>query len=110
MAKINPMSHIDSFNGKYHHTDEVYAKIRKFDEQVIGIRLKNPVTNDPPSEAQQAVQEKFKEVIAQAKTALENPEQKALFKSEWKKQKKYKTLLSFVFHKLYHQEEGGANG
>lgn len=49
MAKINPMSHIDSFSGKYHRTDEVYTKIRAFDEQVIGVRLKHPNTNYPPT-------------------------------------------------------------
>ena len=34
----------------------------------------------------------------------------AELKAEWKKQQKYKTLTGYVFHKLYHAEEGGNNG
>ena len=107
MAKINPMTHIDTMSGKYAKTDQVYTRVRKFDEQVIGIRLKHPVTNDPPSAAQQTVQTKFKTVYAQVKTALADPEQKAALRAEWKQQKKCKTLTSYVFRKMYLAQEGG---
>ena len=100
MAKINPMTHIDSMNGKYAQTDQVYTKIRKFDEQVIGVRMKHPATNEPPTEAQQAVQTKFTNIIGQVNTALADSEQKATLTKEWKAQKRCKTLRGYVFSKL----------
>ena len=107
MAKIEPMTHIDSMKGKYAKTDKVFTKVRKFDEQVIGVRLKHPVTNNPPSAAQQTVQDKFKVVYAQVKAALADPAQKATLREEWQQQKKCKTLTGYVFHKLYNQQGGG---
>ena len=77
MAKINPMSHIDSFSGKYHRTDEVYTKIRAFDEQVIGVRLKHPNTNYPPTSGQAAAQQKMTAIAAQAKAIFSDAEQLA---------------------------------
>lgn len=97
------MTHIDSMSGKYAKSDKVYTKVRKFDEQVIGVRLKNPVTNDPPSAAQQTVQEKFKTIHAQVKTALADAEQKAAIKAEWLQQRKYKTLQGYAFRKFYNE-------
>lgn len=100
MAKINTMTHIDSMNGKYARTDQVYTKIRKFDEQVIGVRMKHPATNEPPTEAQQSVQTKFTNLIGQVKTALADSEQKATLTKEWKAQKRCKTLRGYVFSKF----------
>ncbi len=97
------MTHIDSMKGKYAKSDKVYTKVRKFDELTIGVRLKRPVTNDPPSAAQQTVQEKFKTIHAQVKTALADAEQKAALKAEWKQQKRCKTLTGYVFSKFYAQ-------
>ena len=103
MAKIKPMTHIDSMMGKYAKTDEVYTKVRKFDEQVIGVRLKHPVTNDPPSAAQQTAQTKFKTIHTQVKTALADAEQKAALRVEWQQQRKCKSLTGYAFHKFYLQ-------
>ena len=109
MSKMNMATPYDSNNGKYARTDQIYFKIRKFDDQVIGVRLKHPVTNNPPSSAQQAAQTKFTAAAARAKAALADPEQKATLKAEWKAQKKCKTLFSYVLHKLYNAENGGQN-
>lgn len=103
MAHIEPMTHIDSMKGKYAKTDKVYTKVRKFDERTIGVRLKHPVTNEPPSAAQQTVQEKFKTIYAQVKTALADAEQKAALTAEWQKQRKCKTLQGYAFRKFYKQ-------
>lgn len=103
MAAISPMTHIDSMKGKYAKSDKVYTKVRKFDEQTIGVRIKHPVTNDPPSAAQQTAQEKFKTIHAQVKTALANAEQKAALREEWLAQRKCKTLNGYVFRKFYLQ-------
>lgn len=101
----------DSNNGKYAHTDQIYFKIRKFDERTIGVRMKHPATNEPPSAAQLNAQTKMKAVAAQVKTALADPAQKATLRAEWKQQKKCKTLTSYVFRKMYlAQQEGGNNG
>ena len=107
MAKISPMTHIDSMSGKYSKTDKVYTKVRAFDELTIGVRLKHPTTNEPPSAAQQTSQAKLASVAALVKAALADASQRASLKAEWKAQRKYKTLVSYVFHKLYHTEQQG---
>lgn len=99
----------DSNNGKFAKTDQIYFKIRKFDEQVIGVRLKHPVTNQPPSTAQQTAQSKLADAVALAKTALADAEQKATLKAEWKAQSKYKTLTGYVIHKFYNTQQGGGD-
>ena len=98
MAKLKLMTHLDGACGKYSKTDEVYTKVRKFDNQTIGVRLKHPVDNNPPTTAQQQAQEKFATIVAAVNTALADAAQKAAFKAAWKKQKKYKTLRGYVFH------------
>ncbi len=104
MAKIDPMIHLDAFHGKYGRTDKVYARVRKFDNQTLGIALKNPVTNMPPTENQQVVQDKFKAVQVKVAAALADPAQRAKYMTEWKAQHKYKTLRGYVFAKLYNAE------
>ena len=103
MAKVNMMTHMDSVSGKYHHTDKVYTKIRKFDEQVIGVRLKNPVTNVPPSEKQAIAQQKMTTITAQAKAIYADAEQLATYRAAWKKQKKIPTLIGYITAQLYKQ-------
>lgn len=107
MAQLQPFTHLDSLRGKYSRTDKVYTKVRKVDNQVIGVRLKNPATNEPPSAAQAAAQAKFTATMALVATALANAEQRATYLAAWKKQRKYKTLRGYVFHNLYSQQEGG---
>ena len=98
MAKLSLMTHLDAVSGKYSKTDNVYTKVRKFDNQTIGVRLKHPVDNNPPTAAQQQAQEKFATLVAAVNTALADAEQKEAYKAAWKKQKKCKTLRGYVFH------------
>ncbi len=104
------MTHLDAVSGKYSKTDSVYTKVRKFDNQTIGVRLKHPVDNNPPTAAQQQAQEKFSTLVAAVNTALADAEQKAAFKAAWKKQKKYKTLRGYVFHVKNKEQNSNANG
>lgn len=101
MAKLEAFTHLDTMRGKYSRTDKVYTRVRKFDEQIIGVRIKHPVTNDPPSAAQQTVYDKFKTIHALVKTALADASQKAELKAKWLKQRKYKSLKGYAFHKFY---------
>ena len=98
MSRIILMTHLDAVSGKYSKTDEVYTKVRKFDNRTIGVRLKHPVDNNPPTAAQQQAQDNFTAVIALVNTALADAEQVVAYKAAWKKQKKYKTLRGYVFH------------
>ena len=103
MSHLKLMTHLDGVCGKYSKTDEVYTKVRKFDNQTIAVRMKHPATNEPPSAAQQAAQETFAQVAAQVKTALADATQKATLKAEWKKQSRCKTLNGYAFRKFYLQ-------
>ena len=109
MATISPMTHIDTMSGKYAKTDKVYTKVRKFDDRVFGVRLKHPSTNQPPSQAQLAVQAKMTAVAALVKAAFADAEQKAALREEWLAQRKYKTLTSYAFHKFYLQSSTPEN-
>ncbi len=101
MAQIDVMIHLNGIHGKYGRTDKVYAKVRKFDNQTIGVALKHPVTNEPPTEAQKAAQEKFKTVQAKVSTIVADPEQLKEYETKWHQQHKYVTLRSFIFAKVY---------
>lgn len=103
------MTHIDTMAGKYAKSDQVYTRVRKFDDQVIGVRLKHPNTNEPPTEQQLAAQTKLKAVAALVKAALADASQRAALKAEWKAQKKCKTLTGYVFRKLYAEAQEGGN-
>ena len=107
MAKLEPFTHLENFRGKYSKTDKVYAKVRTVDDQMIGVRVKHPVSNEPPSAAQQTVMNKFKTVQAQVSTILADAEQRAEKLAKFKKQRKYKTLRGYVFHELYNAEQEG---
>ncbi len=104
MAKLDPMIHLDAIHGKYARTDKVYTRVRKFDNRTIGVALKNPVTNDPPSENQAVVQAKMKTTAAAVTAALADPTQRAKYLLGWKSQRKYKTLRGYVFRLLYNDE------
>lgn len=101
MAKIEPMTHFDAISGKYAKTDQVYTRVRKFDNQVIGVALKHPAINQPPSEGQQTAQQKMKTTQAKVSTILADTAQRAVYLIKWKKQKKYKTLQGYVFAQEY---------
>ena len=105
--KIFVNTHFDSMSGKYARTDKIYIRIRKFDNQTIGVALKHPVTNDPPTEAQKVVQDKFKTVQTKVNTIMANPEQLEEYKTKWHQQHKYVTLRSFIFAKVYAETTEG---
>ena len=108
MARLNMATPFDSNNGKYARTDQIHFKIRKFDEATFGVRMKHPATNEPPTAGQLAAQTKLTAVAALVKAALADPQQKAELKAEFHKQKKYKTLTGYVFHKKFEtQQQGG---
>ena len=98
------MTHFDSVQGKYSRTDKVYTRVRKFDDVTIGVRLKHPTTNEPPTAAQQTAQTLFTTVAAKVKAALADASQRAQYVADFKKQRRYVTLNSFIFHKLYEAE------
>ncbi len=104
MSLIDIMTHFDAAHGKYARTDKVYTRVRKFDNRTIGVALKHPVTNDPPTTGQEVAQDKFKEVQAKVNAALADPTQRAAYLKKWKAQHKYKTLRSYIFTKLYDEE------
>ena len=110
MSKIKVMTHFDSVRGKYSKTDEVYTRVRQIDNQVIGVRLKHPATNNPPSAAQAQAQIRFAEIVGLVNTALANAEQKATYKAAWRKQMKYKTLRGYVFHLKNNELNSNDNG
>ena len=97
------MIHLDRISGKYNRTDRVYTRVRKFDNQIIGVALKNPVTNEPPTEAQAAAQQKLSSVVAQAKAIFSDSSQLATYRAAWKKQKKIPTLQGYIYAQLYKQ-------
>lgn len=101
MAKISPMTHFDAISGKYARTDKVYTRVRKFDNQIIGVALKHPATNLPPTEGQQTAQQKMKAVQAKVTAALADASQRAQYMVKWKSQTKYKTLRGYVFAQKY---------
>ncbi len=103
MAHIVPMTHFDTISGKYAKTDRVYTRVRKFDNRTIGVALKNPVTNDPPTEGQQTAQQKFVTVQNKVKTILSDASQRAEYVLKWKNQTKCKTLRGFVFSQEYNK-------
>lgn len=101
MAKISPMTHFDAISGKYARTDKVYTRVRKFDNQIIGVALKHPATNLPPTEGQQTAQQKMNTVQAKVATIMADAAQRAAYLLKWKNQRKYKTLRGYIFAQEY---------
>ena len=105
MSKINVMTHFDSISGKYSKTDKVYTKVRKVDNLTIGVALKHPATNQPPTTGQAAAQAKLTATVAAVATEMADTSKLATYKEAWRKQRKYKTVRGFIFAKLYNQTE-----
>lgn len=101
MAKLEPMTHLDAIRGKYARTDKVYTRVRTFDNQIIGVALKHPATNLPPSEGQQTAQQKMKTVQAKVSTIMADAAQRAAYLLKWKSQTKCKTLRGYIFSQEY---------
>ena len=98
MSQIKPMGLVESMSGKICGHSDMYF-FRKNGKVFSGKRC-YPSTKDP-SEAQLAVQSKFKTAHANAKSALEDPEQRATYEAAFKAQKKYYSLYGYVFSQEY---------
>ena len=98
MSQIKPMELVESMSGKICGHSDMYF-FRKNGKVFSGKRC-YPSTKDP-SEAQLAVQSKFKTAHANAKSVLEDPEQRATYEAAFKAQKKYYSLYGYVFSQEY---------
>ena len=92
------MGLVESMSGKICGHSDMYF-FRKNGKVFSGKRC-YPSTKDP-SEAQLAVQSKFKTAHANAKSALEDPEQRATYEAAFKAQKKDYSLYGYVFSQEY---------
>ena len=106
MAQINAMIHLDRIHGKYAKTDKVYIRVRKFDNQLIGVALKNPTTNENPTTAQQTVMDKFATVHAQVDAILADETKREQYNKKYLHQRRCKTLRGYIFRQLYNSSEG----
>lgn len=101
MAKFVPMELLSSLHGKVcGHSDMYFA--RRGDTNYTG-KICHPRTSLPTTK-EAANRQKFASVIGKVKTALSNPTEKAQYVTEFKAQRKYKTLYGYVFSTLYKQE------
>jgi hypothetical protein len=98
MSQIKPMGLVESMSGKICAHSDMYF-FRKNGKVFSGKRC-YPSTKEP-SEAQQAVQNKFKTAHTNAKEALADPEQRATYEAAFKTQKKYYSLYGYVFAQEY---------
>ena len=96
MAKIKPMELLSSLSGKVCGHSNKYFAVR-YGTQYTGT-ICNPYTGEPTA-AQIAVRQKF----ADTYTAMTNltEEQIEQYKTDFKKQKKYKSLRGFIFAEEY---------
>ena len=98
MSKIKLETPFTSFRGKIcKHTKIIYAERgdTKYTSQICNPRTK------PFSADELARQNKFKNAVQAANTALADPVQKAAYEVAFKAQKKYKTLRGYVIAEEY---------
>ena len=100
MAIIRNSTPFDSVKKKFSSTDEIHFKNRSADNATIGVRVKHPYSGGNSSK-QQAARAALATAAAAAKTALADPEQRAQYEQEFKKQKKYMYLRPYVIAQLY---------
>ena len=98
MAQIKPMGLVESMSGKICGHSDMYF-FRK-NGKVFSGKMCYPSTKEP-SEAQLQVQNQFKTAHENAKTALQDLEQRATYEAEFKAQKKYYSLYGYVFAQEY---------
>ena len=98
MSQIKPMGLVESMSGKICGHSDMYF-FQKNGKVFSGKRC-YPSTKEP-TDAQLAVQNKFKTAQANAKTALADPEQRAVYEAAFKVQKKYYSLYGYVFAQEY---------
>lgn len=94
MSKIKPMALIESMSGKICQHSDMYFFERN--GKVFTGKICNPSTKEP-TEAQLAVQEKFKTAHANTQAAIDDPEQLAAYQTAYDAQKKYSTLRGYIF-------------
>ena len=94
MAQIKPMGLVESMSGKICGHSDMY--FFKKNGKTFSGKICYPSTKEP-TEAQLAVQNKFKTAHANAKVALEDPEQRTAYESAFNSQKKYHSLYGYVF-------------
>ena len=102
MSQIKPMGLVESMSGKICGHSDMYF-FQKNGKVFSGKRC-YPSTKEP-TDAQLAVQNKFKTAQANAKTALADPEQRATYEAKFKAQKKYITLRGYIMSQIYQKVE-----
>ena len=98
MSKINLESPFTAFRGKIcKHSKIIFAQRgqTQYTSQICNPRTK------AYSEEEIARQGKFKQAVANAKTALADSTQKAAYEEAFGKQSKHKTLRGYVIAKEY---------
>ncbi len=99
MAKIKTLEPaVKYMKGKFNKSDSTYFK--QMYNNTIGVRIDAPFKGNN-SEAQIAVKAKFKACWEQTDTQLADSAIRATWLAKFKKQRKYKTLRTFVFNQLY---------
>ena len=84
--------------GKFNKSDATYYK--QMYNHTVGVRVDNPYKGaDTP--AQTAVKAKFKACWTATDAELADATKRADWLAKFRKQRKYKTLRTFVFKKLY---------
>lgn len=84
--------------GKFNKSDATYYK--QMYNHTVGVRVDNPYKG-PDTAAQAAVKAKFTACWTATDTELADAAKRADWVAKFKKQRKYKTLRTFVFKKLY---------
>jgi hypothetical protein len=84
--------------GKFNKSDSTYYK--QMYNHTVGVRVDNPYKGGDTA-AQIAVKNKFKACWLQTDTELADTSKHAEWLAKFKKQRKCKTLRTYVFSKLY---------
>lgn len=100
MAILRNSTPFDSVQRKFSGTDSIHFCNRKADNATIGVRMKHPYDGGN-SEAQQQVRTAFAATWAKVKEILADATQRAEYEKQFKAQKKYLYLRSFIFAKEY---------
>ena len=84
--------------GKFNKSDATYYK--QMYNHTVGVRVDNPYKGADTA-AQAAVKAKFNACWIATDTELADAAKRADWQAKFRKQRKYKTLRTFVFKKLY---------
>jgi hypothetical protein len=114
MARIKPISQIDSMSGKINRDDDLIYRTRN--GQTHSYKLKNPYSG-PLAESRKKAINLFAEASHRCTEEMNNPERLAFWKAEYerylrrlnrrffapKDEKKYDTLRGFILASLHAQ-------